>query len=66
MSDELLRIIYPKEDGGVAIVVPVSNTEISIEELAKKVVPDGLPYQIVSASEIPDDRTFRDAWTYEE
>ncbi len=29
-------------------------------------VPDGKPYQIVSVNDIPDDRSFRNAWTYEE
>jgi hypothetical protein len=28
-------------------------------------VPDGKAYNIVDVSEIPTDRTFRDAWTWE-
>jgi hypothetical protein len=57
------RIIYPTPDGGVAIVIPTG--ELSIEEVAKKDVPEGVPYSIVDASEIPEDRTFRDAWEYQ-
>lgn len=66
MSDTSLRIIYPNDEGGVAVVVPAPGTGLSIEELATKVVPYGRPYQIVPVTEIPDDRTFRNAWTYEE
>ena len=61
MSDQ--RIIYPTEDGGVAIVIPTG--EISIEEVAAKDIPAGVEYKIVDVSEIPSDRTFRNAWEYQ-
>ena len=57
------RIIYPTPDGGVAIVIP--SGELPIEEVAAKDVPAGVPYTIVDASEIPEDRTFRAAWEYQ-
>jgi len=60
------RIIYPSDDGGVAIIVPAPECGLTIEEIATKDVPDGKPYQIVSVEDIPQDRSFRDAWTYEE
>ena len=56
------RIIYPSADGGICIVIPTG--ELPIEEVAAKDVP-GVPYTIVDASEIPDDRTFRAAWEYQ-
>jgi hypothetical protein len=59
-------IIYPNNDGGVAILVPSPNWNGTIEELAIKDVPAGKPYKIIDASEIPPDRTFRDAWEYQE
>jgi hypothetical protein len=61
-------IIYPNDEGGVAIVVPSPEymQTHTIEELAAKDVPQGKPYQIVNVEDIPSDRTFRDAWTYEE
>jgi hypothetical protein len=99
------RIIYPLDDGGVAIIVPapearkqilvseavtekiiIPATENSpekeeekvispavyrdqtddefIEWIAKKDVPDGKPYKIINISDIPADRTFRNAWEY--
>ena len=37
-----------------------------MEELASKDVPSSAPYKIVDISEIPSDRTFRNAWEYQE
>lgn len=59
------RIIYPTDDGGVAIIVPAPDCGITIEQIAAKDVPYGKTYQIVDVSEIPTDRTFRNAWTLE-
>lgn len=56
------RIIYKTDEGGVAVIVPAPNSGLSIEEVAKKDVPAGKEYFIVDASEIPSDRTFRNAW----
>jgi hypothetical protein len=60
------RIIYPTDDGGVAIVIPTPEAlEImTIEEIAAKDVPEGKPYKIVDVADIPSDRTFRNAWEY--
>jgi hypothetical protein len=58
------RIIYPTDDGGVAVIVPAVECGLSIEEIAAKDVPAGKPYKIVDASDIPSDRTFRNAWEY--
>jgi hypothetical protein len=62
------RIIYKTKDGGVAIIVPTEEflQTNTIEDLAKKDVPVGAVYKIVDVSDIPSDRTFRDAWEYAE
>lgn len=60
------RIIYPNDEGGVSIIVPATECGLTIEEIAAKDVPAGKPYQIVDVSEIPSDRTFRNAWEYAE
>jgi hypothetical protein len=59
------RIIYPTDEGGVAVIVP-ADCGLTIEEIAAKDVPAGKSYQIVDVSEIPSDRTFRNAWEYSE
>ena len=59
------RIIYPTDDGGVAILIP-ADCGLTIEEIAAKDVPGGKPYKIVDVADIPTDRTFRNAWEYAE
>ena len=59
------RIIYPTNEGGVAVIVP-ADCGLTIEEIAAKDVPAGKPYKIVDVSDIPSDRTFRNAWEYTE
>lgn len=56
------RIIYPTPEGGVAIIIPAAECGLSIEEIAAKDVPAGVEYKIVDVSDIPSDRTFRNAW----
>ena len=60
------RIIYKNNEGGVSVIVPSPNWKGTLEELAAKDVPANTPYKIVDVSEIPSDRTFRNAWEYAE
>jgi len=57
-----MRIVYPNDDGGVAVIIPSPHWSGTIEELAAKDVPDGKAYKIVEDSAVSTDRTFRDAW----
>ena len=56
-------IIYPNDNGSVALVIPALECSLTIEEIAAKDVPTGKPYKIVNASDIPTDREFRNSWT---
>ena len=60
------RIIYKKDDGTVSIIVPITNSGLTVEQIAQKDVPTGLKYKIVDVSEISSDRTFRDAWVIDD
>ena len=53
------RIIYPNDDDGVAVVIPAPGIE---QTEALRSVPTGKPYLVLDVSDIPTDRTFRDAW----
>ena len=63
-------IIYQRSDGGVSIVHPAPNArrkgeadEQFIERIRQKDVPkDATNVRIVEDSEVPADRTFRNAW----
>jgi hypothetical protein len=62
------RIIYRTDEGGVAVIVPTDEAlrSHSIQEIAEKDVPAGKPFKIVDVSDIPSDRTFRNAWGADE
>jgi hypothetical protein len=57
------RIIFENDEGGVSIIIPAPSAGLTIEQIAKKDVPAGKEYWIVDASDIPSDRTFRNAWS---
>ena len=74
------RIIFPNDEGGVAVIIPAAECGLTIEEIAAKDVPPIVvhgpegsvasstprPYKIVDVADIPSDRTFRAAWSYQE
>jgi hypothetical protein len=62
------RIIFQKDDGGITVLIPAPECLLThtIQEIAEKDVPAGKPYKIVSADDIPSDRTFRNAWEADE
>lgn len=55
------RIIYTI-DNNVFVIIPSESCGLTIEEIAQKDVPAGVPYKIVDVTDIPEDRTFRSAW----
>ena len=59
------RIIYPTEEGGVAVIIPAPDCGLTLDEIAAKDVPAGKPFKIVDVADIPEDRTFRAAWEYQ-
>jgi len=56
------RIIYQNDQGGVAVLIP-ADCGLTIEEIAAKDVPTGVPYKIVDVADVPADRQWRDSWT---
>ena len=62
------RIIYPTDDGGVAIEIPapewLAEEGNTMEVLAQMRVPEGKPFKIIDTADVPSDRTFRNAWEY--
>lgn len=53
------KIIY-KSELGIRIITPVTSIEC-----AKKDIPVGAEYKVVDDADLPNDRTFRDAWNYD-
>jgi len=67
-SEDLVRkrIIFDNGEGGVSILIPAPNCSLTLQQIRDKDVPTGRSSQIIDASDLPTDGTFRDAWTYEE
>ena len=68
-----MKIIYKQDDGTVAVIVPVlteinrtTGNPYTIEEIAAKDVPTGYKYKKLEDSDVPTDRSFRNAWTVDE
>jgi hypothetical protein len=61
-------IIYRTDEGGVAVIIPTQEAldAHGIMAIATKDVPAGKPFKIVDVSDIPTDRSERDAWTVDE
>lgn len=56
------RIIHPTDDGFLAVIIPAPDCGLSIEEIARKDVPAGVPYKFITTDDLPPDRDFRGAW----
>ena len=52
----------PISQDGIDIIIPAPECKLSVEEIAKKDVPAGVPYKIIETADVPSDRTFREAW----
>ena len=66
MANSDKRFIYTRDDGGIAIVCPADNCELTLDEIKAKDCPSGKTVYTVNQTDIPTDRSFRDAWTYSE
>lgn len=57
-----MSIICYQNENSLSLIVPAIS-KINIQDLAKSVVPYGVPYKLIHASNIPQDRKFRNAWS---
>jgi hypothetical protein len=56
------RIVYQNNDGGISVIIPAPDGDLTIEQIAAKDVPPNTDYKIVDVSELPQDRELRSAW----
>ena len=66
MANSDTRFIYANDDGGICIVTPADNTDLTLDQIKDKDCPNGKTVYTVNKSAIPTDRSFRNAWTYTE
>ncbi len=58
-------ILFPKDNGGVAVIITAPEFADQIEAVANKDVPAGKPWRIVDDSTLPS-RDSRDRWLWTE
>ena len=66
MANSDKRIVYIQDNGIVAIVIPSDDCGLTVEEIQAKDVPSGKTSYIIDATDVPSDRSFRNAWTFTE
>lgn len=57
-------VIFRQSNNRIAVLTPVLDSGLTIQEIAAKDVPSGSDYQIVNKSDLPTDSTFYDSWEY--
>jgi hypothetical protein len=57
--------IFPNDEGTISVLVPAPNCGLTLEQICAKDVPTGVKYKIIDSSELPADREFRNAWSYD-
>lgn len=55
-------VIFPNDNGSIALITPAPACPISIEEVARKDTPAGKPYRILNITDVPEDHTFFNAF----
>lgn len=53
------KIIY-KTETGIAVIHPTGKIKDAMKD-----IPEGVEYKIIDEKELPKDREFRNAWTYD-
>ena len=64
MANSDKRILYTDDYGNLCIVIPTDQTSLTVEQIQAKDVPTGKTSYIVDTTDVPTDRSFRNAWTY--
>ena len=66
MANSDKRFIYENDEGGISIVIPADNCDLTLDQIKAKDCPKDRPVYTVNKSAVPTDRSFRNAWTYSE
>ena len=61
-------IIYKQSNGIIAVISPAADAleKYGLKAIAEKDVPEGLPYKIIEHTDLPADRSARNAWTIDD
>lgn len=56
------RIVFSNGNGGISVLTPNLSCGLTVEQIARKDIPAGVPYKIITTDDLPD-RATREAWT---
>lgn len=59
-------IVYNQSNGNVVVIFPVLDCGLTVEQIALKDVPFGMPFKIVDVSDLPQDGSPQEAWVIDE
>jgi hypothetical protein len=59
---ENMVVLFEIEDGSVGILIPSVNCGLSLDEIISRDLDSGTRYKIVNRSDMPTDRSYRNAW----
>ena len=66
MSDTSKTIVYQGDEGNLVLLLLCAASELTVEQIQAKDVPDGKTSYIVDSSVVQSlDGDWRDAWTYD-
>lgn len=55
-------VAFELGDSGVGLLYPVPDCGLTLAEIIAKDVPQGARYRVISRSDVPTDRSYRNAW----
>ena len=55
------KVILYEHEGGIAVSIPAPD--VDIKTVIARDIPQGCDYKVVDRAKLPEDRTFRGAWT---
>ena len=58
-----LAVFKPNDSDTISVLIPAPNCELSLMEICRKDCPSGVKFKIIEHTDLPEDRTFRNAWT---
>ena len=65
MADQSKRIVFHGDDGSVSVLVPPhdGDCDLTLEQIIAISIPVGAAYKIIDVTDVPSDRSQRDAWS---
>ena len=64
MANSDTAFVYTDDTGMLCICIPADNCVLTLDQIKAKDCPSDKTVYTVNKSDLPTDRSFRNAWTY--